>query len=224
MLVNALIGAVSTLVLFFLQRKAATHRHEQRAAWTCPLRDGTRRGAGIADDGALLAQAPRPRDSAVWHDRCTVSPLLLSALPDCRPLWSSADLFDPFPMIFLALEPIFCSMTLSRPAAGNADVGELICLFYDYDCPFHRVWMDHVIVKNLLQFQTLISFFADERFFQKMINTAAPCQSAVRVCALSPPHSPPLFLSSTTSRHRHIRGTSLSRSVFHAAFPDTAFL
>ena len=70
MLVNALIGAVSTLVLFFLQAKAATHRHEQRAAWTCPLRDGTRRGTGIADDG-ILSQIPLPRDSAVWHDRCT---------------------------------------------------------------------------------------------------------------------------------------------------------
>ena len=66
MLVNALIGAVSTLVLFFLQAK----RHEQRAAWTCPLRDGTRRGTGIADDG-ILSQIPLPRDSAVWHDRCT---------------------------------------------------------------------------------------------------------------------------------------------------------
>ena len=53
MLVNALIGAVSTLVLFFFTGEAATHRHEQRAAWTCPLRDGTRRGTGIADDGIL---------------------------------------------------------------------------------------------------------------------------------------------------------------------------
>jgi len=69
MLVNALIGAVSTLVLFFLQAKLP-HRHEQRAAWTCPLRDGTRRGTGIADDG-ILSQIPLPRDSAVWHDRCT---------------------------------------------------------------------------------------------------------------------------------------------------------
>ena len=57
MLVNALIGAVSTLVLFFLQAKL-------------PLRDGTRRGTGIADDG-ILSQIPLPRDSAVWHDRCT---------------------------------------------------------------------------------------------------------------------------------------------------------
>ena len=70
MLVNALIGAVSTLVLFFLQAKLPLTGIEQRAAWTCPLRDGTRRGTGIADDG-ILSQIPLPRDSAVWHDRCT---------------------------------------------------------------------------------------------------------------------------------------------------------
>ena len=64
MLVNALIGAVSTLVLFFLQAKLPL------ACMPCPLRDGTRRGTGIADDG-ILSQIPLPRDSAVWHDRCT---------------------------------------------------------------------------------------------------------------------------------------------------------
>ena len=51
MLVNALIGAVSTLVLFFLQAKL-------------PL-------TSMNTDDGILSQIPLPRDSAVWHDRCT---------------------------------------------------------------------------------------------------------------------------------------------------------
>lgn len=44
--------------------EAASRLHGQGAAWPCPLRDGTRRGTGIADDG-ILSQIPLPRDSAI---------------------------------------------------------------------------------------------------------------------------------------------------------------
>ena len=49
-------------------------------------------------------------------------------------------------------------MIPSKQRATLMSVNSFV-FFYDYDRPFHRVWMDHVIVKNLLSLKNAHQFF-----------------------------------------------------------------
>ena len=140
-------------------------------------------------------------------------------------LWSSADFIGSFSDDFLEVRTdiLLNDMIPSRQRATLMSVNSFV-FFYDYDRPFHRIWMDHVIVKNLPIEKNAHQFLLMSVFF-KMIKHRRSCQSAVRGlrgCA-SPPHSPPLSLSSTTSRHRHTRGTSLSSFSISCRIPGYSF-
>lgn len=108
MLVNALIGAVSTLVLFFLQAKLPLTG--MNSALLGPALFVMGLGAALGSRMTVYFHKYRYRAILLFGTIGVLFAFLMS-LPDCRPLWSSADLSDPFPMIFLKSRPIFCSMT-----------------------------------------------------------------------------------------------------------------
>lgn len=194
MLVNALIGAVSTLVLFFLQAKLPLTG--MNSALLGPALFVMGLGAALGSRMTVYFHKYRYRAILLFGTIGVLFAFLMSftGLPA---LMVFGGFIGSFSDDFLEVQTdiLLNDMIPSRQRATLMSVNSFVFSMIMIVLSTVFGWSCDRQKFTYIE-KTLISFFADERFFsQKRSNTAAPCQSAVRGlrgCA-SPLHIPHHF-------------------------------
>ncbi len=157
MLVNALIGAVSTLVLFFLQAKLPLTG--MNSALLGPALFVMGLGAALGSRMTAYFHKYRYRAILLFGTIGVLFAFLMSftGLPALMVFGGFVGSFsDDF--LEVRTDILLNDMIPSRQA-GDADVGELVCLFHDMIVLSTVFGWINVIVKNLLSLKNAHQFF-----------------------------------------------------------------